>query len=88
MANQIVSLLPLLVLFGLMYFMMIRPQQQQQKKRQQMLSNLKAGDEVVTIGGMHGTIQSIDDTTVVLKVASNVELKFNRSAVGATRSES
>lgn len=87
MANQIVSLLPLLVLFGLMYFMMIRPQQQQQKKRQQMLSALKAGDEVVTIGGLHGVIQSIDDTTVILKVAPNVELKFNRSAVGATRSE-
>lgn len=87
MTQQLYSLLPLLVLFGLMYFMMIRPQQQQSKKRQAMLSNLKAGDEVVTVGGLHGTIQAIDDNTVRLKVGQNVELTFNRSAVGSVRSE-
>lgn len=85
--EQIYSLLPLLVLFGLMYFMMIRPQQQQAKKRKEMLESLKAGAEVVTIGGLHGVIQSIDENAVVLKVAPNVELKFNRSAVGAVRTE-
>ncbi|MFZ5816270.1 MAG: preprotein translocase subunit YajC [Bacillota bacterium] len=85
--QQLYSLLPLLVLFALMYFMMIRPQQQQAKKRQEMLNALKVGDEVVTIGGLHGVVQAIDDNTVRLKVASNVELKFNRSAVGAVRSE-
>lgn len=85
--QNVYSLLPLLVLFALMYFMMIRPQQQQAKKRQEMLGNLKAGDEVVTIGGLHGTIQAIDENTVRLKVAQNVELKFNRSAIGAVRTE-
>lgn len=85
--QNLYSLLPLLVLFALMYFMMIRPQQQQAKKRQEMLNGLKAGDEVVTIGGLHGVIQAIDDTTIKLKVAPNVELKFNRSAVGAVRTE-
>lgn len=85
--QQFYSLIPLLVLFGLMYFMMIRPQQQQAKKRNEMLNALKVGDEVVTIGGMHGTVMAIEDGTVRLKVASNVELKFNRSAVGAVRSE-
>ncbi|MFZ5825573.1 MAG: preprotein translocase subunit YajC [Bacillota bacterium] len=85
--QNLYSLLPLLVLFALMYFMMIRPQQQQAKKRQEMLGNLKAGDEVVTIGGLHGTILAIDENTVRLKVAQNVELKFNRSAIGAVRTE-
>ena len=79
------NLLPLLVLLVLMYFMMIRPQQQQAKKRQQMLSSLKAGSEVVTIGGLHGTISAIDEKTVRLKVASGIELVFNRSAIGAVR---
>lgn len=79
------QLLPVVVLLGLMYFMMIRPQQQQAKKRQEMLSALKAGSEVVTIGGLHGTISAIDEKTVRLKVASGVELVFNRSAIGAVK---
>jgi preprotein translocase subunit YajC len=76
------GLLPILVFLGLMYFMMIRPQQQAQKKRQEMLNSLRVGLEVVTIGGLHGTITAIDEKTVTLKVASNVELTFNRSAIG------
>lgn len=73
--------LPLLLLLGVMYFVMIRPQQQQQKKRQAMLNELRAGVEIVTIGGLHGTITSIDDRTVTLKVASEVELTFDRGAI-------
>jgi len=78
---------PLILLFVLMYFMMIRPQQQQQKKRQEMLNSLKVGDEIVTIGGLHGVIQALDESnnTIRVKVASNVELTFNRSAVGNVR---
>lgn len=74
-----------IALLALMYFMLIRPQQQQAKKRQQMLTSLSAGADVVTIGGLHGTIVAIDDKTVRLKVASGVELVFNRSAIGAVR---
>lgn len=85
--QQIYSLLPILLLFVLMYFMMIRPQQQQAKKRQAMLGALKAGDNIVTIGGLHGVVQALDDTTVLVKVASGVELKFNRSAIGSVRTE-
>ncbi|MBP2017196.1 preprotein translocase subunit YajC [Symbiobacterium terraclitae] len=78
---------PLILLFVLMYFMMIRPQQQQQKKRQEMLNSLKVGDEIITIGGLHGVIQALDESknTIRVKVASNVELTFNRSAVGSVR---
>lgn len=81
LANYILPI----ALLGLMYFMVIRPQQQQAKKRQEMINSLKQGIEVVTIGGMHGTISAIDETTVRLKVASGVELTFNRSAIGAVR---
>ncbi|MFO7274244.1 MAG: preprotein translocase subunit YajC [Bacillota bacterium] len=78
---------PLILLLVLMYFMLIRPQQQQQKKRQEMLDSLKVGDEIITIGGLHGVIQALDETnnTIRVKVAPNVELTFNRSAVGTVR---
>lgn len=81
---------PLILIFVLMYFMMIRPQQQQQRKRQEMLNSLNVGDEIVTIGGLHGVIQALDESnnTIRVKVASNVELTFNRSAVGTVRRDS
>lgn len=74
-----------IALLALMYFMLIRPQQQQAKKRQEMLNALKAGADVVTIGGLHGRVKAIDDKTVTLTVGSGVELVFNRSAIGAVR---
>jgi preprotein translocase subunit YajC len=80
---QITQLILPIALLALMYFMMIRPQQQQAKKRQEMLGSLAVGSDVVTIGGLHGTITAMDDTTIRLKVASNVELTFNRSAIGS-----
>lgn len=74
-------------LLAFMYFLMIRPQQQQAKKRTQMLGALKAGDKVVTIGGLHGTILSIDEQKAVLDVGSNMKLTFNRSAIGTVQAE-
>jgi preprotein translocase subunit YajC len=85
--QSFVNLLPILLLLGLMYFMMIRPQQQAQKKRQSMLNALQAGMEVVTIGGLHGTVTAINDTTVTLKVADGVELTFSRSAIGTVKEQ-
>lgn len=86
MANFSQFLLPV-ALLALMYFMMIRPQQQQAKKRQEMLNSLTVGADVVTIGGLHGTISAMDETSIRLKVASGVELTFNRSAIGAVRDQ-
>lgn len=74
--------LPLIILFAAMYFLMIRPQQKQAKERKAMIEALKKGDRVTTIGGMHGTIEEIDEVSVVLKVADGVKIKFNRTAVG------
>ncbi len=72
---------PLILLFVVFYFLLIRPQQKQQKARKEMLSALKKGDRVVTIGGIHGVIKEIDDTTMSLRVADNLNLKLARAAV-------
>jgi len=78
---------PLILLFVIFYFLLIRPQQKQQKKRQEMLKNLKKGDRVVTIGGIHGVIKEIDDTIISLRVADNLNLKFARAAVDRVAEE-
>ncbi len=72
---------PLILLFVIFYFLLIRPQQKQQKARKEMLSALKKGDRVVTIGGIHGVIKEIDDTIISLRVADNLNLKFARAAI-------
>ncbi len=73
--------IPLILLFVLFYFLLIRPQQKQQKKRQEMLKSLNKGNRIVTIGGIHGVIKEIDDTTISLRVADNLNLKFARTSV-------
>jgi len=75
------SLVPLVVIFGIFYFLLIRPQQKQQKKHREMVSNLKKGEKVVTRGGMHGTIHGIADNIITLELAEGVHVKFNRDAV-------
>lgn len=70
------------VLFGLMYLMFIRPQSKRRREAQQMQSNLGAGDQVVTIGGLHGSVVSADDKTVSLEVSPGVVLEFERGAIG------
>lgn len=73
----------LVVLFGLFYFIAIRPQRKRQKEHQEMVSALKKGDEVITSSGMLGKITGLDDGYVTLSVANNVELKFQRVHINA-----
>jgi preprotein translocase, YajC subunit len=79
--NLLITLAPFLAMFVIFYFLLIRPQQKRQKARNQMLSALKKGDKVVTIGGLHGTIVEITDDIVVLRVNDVTKLTFDRSAV-------
>lgn len=65
------------------YFLILRPQQKRQKERAKLLESLQKGDKVVTIGGMHGTVIGIEEKTVLVQVAENVKLKFERSAVSS-----
>lgn len=82
MSQQLAGLLPMILVFAVFYFLVIRPQQKQRKERMEMLAGLKRGDKVVTIGGIHGTLTEVRDRTIKLKVADNLELKMNREAVG------
>ncbi|HCD36547.1 preprotein translocase subunit YajC [Chlorobium phaeovibrioides] len=81
--NPIIQLVPLVLIFVVFYFFMIRPQQKKQKDREKVLESLKRGDRIVTIGGMHGTVAGIDTEkkTVLVQVADNTKIKFDRSAV-------
>src|SRR5580700_925126 len=74
-------LIPLGLMFAIMYFMVIMPQQRQRKKVQEMLGALKAGDKVVTNGGIYGTINGLDGDTVILKIADQVKIRIARSAI-------
>ncbi|WHY90650.1 preprotein translocase subunit YajC [Neobacillus cucumis] len=75
------TLLPLILMFVLFYFLLIRPQQKRQKNVQNMQGSLKKGDKIVTIGGLHGFIDSIDDNKVVIKCGDGSRLTYDRSAI-------
>lgn len=72
---------PLVLMFALFYFLLIRPQQKRQKAVQQMQSDLKKGDRVVTIGGLHGFVDSIDEATVTIKCGDGSRLTYDRAAI-------
>lgn len=75
------SIIIFALFIAVMYFLLIRPQQRRQKDHRQMLEALRVGDDVVTIGGMHGRIEAITDTYVDLEVTDDVVLRFQRSSV-------
>jgi preprotein translocase subunit YajC len=79
--NTLISFLPFIAMFAILYFLMIRPQRKRQRERMSLLAGLKKGDKIVTIGGLHGTIVEIDDQTVVLKVNDVTKLTYSRSAI-------
>lgn len=81
--SAITSLIPLVIMFGIFYFLLIRPQQKKAKEHKALLEALKKGDQVVTAGGMHGKITSVDDSVVTIEVANNVNIKFNKGHVAA-----
>ena len=79
---MLVQMAPLILIFGVFYFLLIRPQQKKQKEHKEMLTNLQKGDSIFTAGGIHGKITGLTDTTITLEVADKVRVKINRSAVG------
>ncbi len=80
--GPLVQLFPMLLIFGVMYFLMIRPQMKQQKELAQMQSKLKKNDEVVTSGGLHGTVVNLKDGVVTLRIDDNVRMDVDRNCVG------
>ncbi len=75
------SLMPLILIFLIFYLLIIRPQRIKEKKHQNMLRNLSKGDQVVTVGGLHGTIVGLTDDIVVLRVAEDVKVEVSRNAI-------
>ena len=72
---------PFIFIFIIMYFMLFRPQKKRQQEQQRLISALKTGDKVVTNAGIHGLIANVKETTVLLKVADNVKIEVEKSAV-------
>ena len=85
MGEELTSLLPLLfffvLMFGAMYFFTIRPQRKRQREQETLLLALKKGSKVVTSGGLYGAVESIEDTTVVLKIESGALIKVSKISV-------
>ena len=81
MQSSLMSMLPLVLMFVVLYFVMIRPQMKKQKEHKAMIDALAKGDEVVTGGGILGKVAKINDNTVSLEVAAGVEIQIQRSAV-------
>jgi preprotein translocase subunit YajC len=82
-------LVPLALMFGIMYFMVIMPQQRQRKKTQAMLSALKTGDKIITGSGIYGTISGIDGESVILKISSEpqVKIRVTRAAIAQVETQ-
>lgn len=74
-------LVPMALIFVMMYYLMIRPQAKRQKEQQRLVGSLKTGDRVVTSSGIHGLISNVKDTTVIVKVADNVKLEMDKASV-------
>jgi preprotein translocase subunit YajC len=72
---------PLILMFVMFYFILIRPQRKKQKELALQISSIKKDDRVITIGGMHGMVANVKETTVILKIADNVRAEFEKSAV-------
>jgi preprotein translocase subunit YajC len=75
------TLVPFAMIIAIFYFLIIRPQNKKQKETQRMLSALKKGDKITTIGGIHGVIQSVKENSVIVKVDEDTKIEFSRSAI-------
>ena len=87
MTQMLFSYGPIVFMVLAFYFMLYKPQKQEQAKRQEMLSNLKIGDNVVTLGGIYGVITKIADHTLEIKIADSVEIKIAKTAVNKVNVE-
>lgn len=79
--NAIASLMPIIFIFGIFYFLLIRPQQKKHKEHEKMVQELKKNEEVVTNGGIHGTVVNVKDATLILRIDENVKIEIDKKAV-------
>jgi preprotein translocase subunit YajC len=86
--NPIMSMAPLVLLFVVFYFLLIRPQQKKAKDHKQMLSKVEKGDTAITNGGLYGRVTAVSDDTLTLEIADNVRVKIARNAIASRSSKS
>ena len=79
----LVSFAPLVLIFVVLYFLLIRPQQQKAKEQRTMLANLKRNDEVITAGGLYGKIVALNDKVITLEIAPNVRVRVDRQQIAS-----
>ena len=80
-ASQLVNLFPLVFIFVIFYFLLIRPQRKKEKEHQKMLANLNKNDEIVTSGGIHGTVVNVKDKTAVVRIDENVKIEVEKNCI-------
>ncbi len=85
--TALVQLLPLIFLFVVFYFLLIRPQRKKQIEHQKMIESLKKNDEVVTVGGIHGTIINVKEKTFIIRVDDNVKIEVDKSSVAYVKKQ-
>ena len=79
--NPLMQFLPFILMFVMMYFLLIRPQRMRQKALADQIAAMKTGDNVISAGGIHGTVTNLKGETVIVKVAENVKLEFQKSSI-------
>jgi len=79
--DMLITLAPIILMFVIFYFLLIRPQQKRQREVGEMQAALEKGDEIITIGGFHATIHAIDEDTVILVTEEGTKLTYDRAAV-------
>ncbi len=79
--SLLMNVMPFVLIIGVFYFLMIRPQQKRQKETKKMLEEMKKGDKVLTSAGIHGTISEIQDNIVVVQIADNTRVRFEKVAI-------
>lgn len=87
MMAQFQGMIPLVFMFAIFYFLLIRPQQKKAKEHRALLEALKKGDLVVTAGGMHGKVSALDDQVVTLEIAPGVNVKINKGFVASVKKD-
>jgi preprotein translocase subunit YajC len=81
------QIIPLVFMFAIFYFLLIRPQQKKAKEHKSLLESMKKGDNVITAGGVHGKVTAVENDLVTLEVANNVNIKITKSYIAAIKKD-
>jgi preprotein translocase subunit YajC len=85
--NPLINLFPIIAIFVVFYFLLIRPQKEKEKQHQKLLSNLNKNDEIVTSSGIHGTVVNVKDKTVTLRIDENVKIELEKNCVAFVKKQ-